>query len=57
MNLPDLFKCDQCGGYFAEIEFAETIEEMLCEQCASGIDDDREDDFHDGFEEGFECED
>ena len=28
---PELFRCDQCGGYFAEIEFAETIEEMLCE--------------------------
>lgn len=38
------FKCDSCGGTFAEAEFVETIEEMLCERCASGIDEDDADD-------------
>lgn len=51
------FRCDSCGRMFYEFEFVETIEEFLCERCASGIDLDEEfDDFgmEDGFEDGFE---
>lgn len=34
--------CDHCGRWFTWFEFAETIEEHLCEECASGIGDDDE---------------
>ena len=32
-----MLQCDSCGQYFTAFEMAETIEEMLCEYCASGI--------------------
>ena len=35
--------CDTCGRWFLFHEFVETIEEMLCESCASGIDPDEPD--------------
>lgn len=40
------FKCETCGREFHEFEFVETIEEWLCERCASGIEDDVDDEFH-----------
>lgn len=47
-----MLTCDQCGGTFAECEFAETIEEFLCERCASGIEeDDCDEGCHDGFDD------
>jgi DNA-directed RNA polymerase subunit RPC12/RpoP len=47
------FQCDQCGRTFHEFEFVETIEEMLCQYCASGIEED--DDFDDdGIEDGYD---
>jgi len=44
------FRCDTCGNQYAEGEFAETIEEMLCQWCASGIDDYDDDCSFDGQE-------
>lgn len=38
--------CDTCGQRKTEWEFVETIEEYLCESCASGLDED-DDEFHD----------
>lgn len=32
--------CDQCGELRHISEFVETIEEYLCEYCASGLPDD-----------------
>lgn len=51
-----MFTCDTCGRQFSEFEFVETIEEFLCEECASGISaDDVDEEFEDdGFEEGFD---
>lgn len=37
--------CDTCGRWFFWHEFVETIEEVLCEDCASGVSEDD----HDGF--------
>ena len=52
MNAPfGLMRCDHCGGYYSEFEFAETIEEHLCERCASGIEEDGPD--CDGMEYGY----
>ena len=36
------FQCDACGFYYAECEFAETLEKMLCQYCVSWIDLDGE---------------
>lgn len=44
--------CDSCGRWFAWCEFVETIEEHLCEECASGIYEDEPDD--DGMEYGYD---
>lgn len=43
--------CDQCGEWHPWCEFVETIEEYLCQWCASGLasEDDR-DDSEFGFE-------
>lgn len=52
-----LVPCDQCGRLYTFFELAETIEEYLCEACASGIDPDDPDDddyFPDGQEYGYE---
>ena len=35
-NFP-VVQCDQCGQWYTLYELAETIEEYLCEYCASGI--------------------
>ena len=44
--------CDTCGRWFTFWEMAETIEEYLCEECASGIsDDDCDDDSYDWSED------
>lgn len=48
-----LYVCEYCGGKFTEYEMAETIEEFLCDRCASGIDDSWEDD---GDDWGDVCE-
>lgn len=49
--------CDQCGRYYTFYELAETIEEYLCEACASGIDPEDPDDYYpDGQEYGYEDE-
>lgn len=47
---PPMFECDTCGRTFAECEFVETIEEFLCQWCASGIDEDECDDDYDDFD-------
>lgn len=45
------FRCDTCGRMFAEFELVETIEEYLCEECASGItDEEMDEDYLDGQE-------
>lgn len=44
------FRCDSCGRTFHEFEFVETIEEFLCERCASGIDPDKH--VHYGYSQG-----
>lgn len=54
MNAEELFKCDTCGRLYSEFEFVETIEEMLCERCASGIED--EEVYFDGIAEGYDDE-
>lgn len=36
-SIVPLVRCDQCGLECTEYEMAETIEEYLCEQCASGM--------------------
>lgn len=41
---PQFFICDTCGRCLAECEFAETVEEFLCQWCASGIDEAEGDD-------------
>lgn len=45
--------CDTCGRWFTFFEFAETIEEYLCEECASGVsaDEHEDDDCFDGMED------
>lgn len=35
--------CDHCGRTLPEAYFAETIEEYLCETCASGVGHERDD--------------
>ena len=35
-NLP-MFRCDECGEWYTQYGFAETVEGWLCEKCASGI--------------------
>lgn len=35
--------CDQCGQWTPFLEMAETIEEYLCEECASGIEEEHDD--------------
>lgn len=56
---PDGTVCDECGEYYAWAEFVETIEEFLCERCASGVED--EDDemgpFDGDYFEGFDGDD
>lgn len=56
--------CDKCWRWFAWSEFVETIEERLCEECASGIseedhddtwDYEDDDDFDDGPRVGHEA--
>lgn len=37
-------KCDVCGEWCSWDEMVETIEEYLCDRCASGIDDEEDDD-------------
>lgn len=37
--------CDQCGRWFGWFDFVETIEEYLCEECASGITSDDNDEY------------
>lgn len=37
METHDLVQCDTCGRWFTFYELAETIEERLCEYCASGL--------------------
>ena len=43
------FTCDVCGQEKHECEFVETIEEMLCAGCASGLPE--EGDEMDGMED------
>ena len=42
----ELVPCDTCGELYTFFELAETIEEYLCERCASGIEE-YDEDFHD----------
>lgn len=57
MSVSDLgTHCDTCGCWFSWFEFAETIEEYLCEHCASGVGPDGEEWPDDGMEEGFDSE-
>jgi hypothetical protein len=42
--------CDTCGRWYAFCEMAETLEEYLCESCASGIDPDDLADSYDAFD-------
>lgn len=53
------FRCDTCGVERHQMEFVETIEEMLCQWCASGIDEDDNEWGYgdDGMEEGFDDQD
>ena len=45
-------KCDDCGELLPESCFVETLEEYLCENCASGVNEnDDRDDY--GLEEGY----
>ncbi|MFO0919672.1 MAG: hypothetical protein U0872_15345 [Planctomycetaceae bacterium] len=45
-----MLACDSCGRLFTEFQFVETIEELLCEYCASGCDpDDSDDEFMDDW--------
>jgi protein-arginine kinase activator protein McsA len=39
-----MLTCDVCGRMFSGFSFVETIEEYLCENCASGYDPDESDD-------------
>lgn len=50
-----MLACDECGRMFTEFEFVETIEELLCQYCASGYDPDDPDDdaYYDGQEDGY----
>lgn len=52
-KLPDFFRCDDCGQLRHISEFVDTIEEMLCQWCASGLPEEweLEDDENDGQEE------
>jgi len=49
-----MIPCDECGRLFTEFEFVETIEEFLCERCASGHDPDEDDGCFDGQDSGYE---
>lgn len=51
MNADPEFRCDSCGEWYSWHELAETIEEYLCEDCASGMTDSELDDTGDDWDD------